>query len=830
MIDPSLVQRIAGGSQGGGGDVGQYASLARDAGGGQHIAYYDATFRRLKYAHRGGPTASWTIETPTTASLTGQYCALAVGAARAVVGSADLTLGSRTAQVRDGLVVSSLLIGGTFRAGSPPADYVIEAVDPAAGELTLATPYGGGTGTQMVFTATFYQPVISFQDGSTTRRLRVARPGGHGDWVFDVVDGPGVGSGSGFTGFDTSAALGSDGTIHVAYRDGATSGGATNQLRYAAFDGVQWTVTTPDTAPARGYGARIVVDRRNAPVILHRDNLNRTMLATFKDSPTTSTWLQAVIDAGVDTGLGISAAYFEPGDQVIVAYHEQVTSPTGDNKLKISTGDHALNSRQFTRDTVAEGIGVGDFSAVAHGATTGTLRLAYYDGGEQRLKALALGTARTPDANAMPTLLDGGADVGRYCSAIVDPAGGDLYAAYYDATGGALKIAHDDGVHPPDSAFVDGVKYGTDSAIGLTHTHVVVAYYAATERSLHLARWPRDQSPESSPAFVDIVLDDSSIHVGESVAMAIDDNDTIYLVYFDRARSALRGATIFSDWTYQTGTIVGPLDGVFVGESCDIAINRVGSNPPDKLAIVFYMLRNANLTEPQPTLYYGEATALPASNPGVYAPTFTYGPALLAQANAGRFCSVAYGPSDTIHVAYFDDNDLAPGYARIESGGNRSGGQLIEGSLFEHGGLETSIAINPASGEPAVAYYDITNAALKYAELAGDQWNVATVDDAGDTGHTPVLRFDASHGLARVLYYDQSAGRLRLATRILSDNPWQTSTLLGDTMGFHPALALDADGSLAMCFHQLSTGNLLTVLTAPLLPMSRADAGWLRLR
>src|SRR5262245_21891430 len=94
LIDPASVSIIAGKAGANGGDVGQYASFAHDAGGGQHVAYYDATFQRLKYAHRSSPSVAWVIQSLSTASLTGQYCSLAVGPEQSVTGDATVTNGS----------------------------------------------------------------------------------------------------------------------------------------------------------------------------------------------------------------------------------------------------------------------------------------------------------------------------------------------------------------------------------------------------------------------------------------------------------------------------------------------------------------------------------------------------------------------------------------------------------------------------------------------------------------------------------------------------------------------------------------------------------------
>jgi hypothetical protein len=200
----------------------------------------------------------------------------------------------------------------------------------------------------------------------------------------------------------------------------------------------------------------------------------------------------------------------------------------------------------------------------------------------------------------------------------------------------------------------------------------------------------------------------------------------------------LRGAVVHPDWTVRTADIAGTSEGLTVGLGCDIAINDSITTKTDRLAVVFYVLADAVNGGSMPTLYYGETRELPTEDTGSYPLTWTLRPALNSQANAGRFCSVIYGEDNTIHTAFYDAANLAPGYATISESGTLSGGQLIESSLFLSSGQETSIAINPETGRPAVAYYDITNAALRFAQMdQTGQWTTVLIDGDGDTATLP---------------------------------------------------------------------------------------------
>src|SRR5262245_46583448 len=56
-------------------------------------------------------------------------------------------------------------------------------------------------------------------------------------------------------------------------------------------------------------------------------------------------------------------------------------------------------------------------------------------------------------------------------------------------------------------------------------------------------------------------------------------------------------------------------------------------------------------------------------------------------------------------------------------------------------------------GNPRIAYFDETNADLKYASKSGGVWTLETVDAAGAVGQFPSLAFDA-RGNPHISYFD----------------------------------------------------------------------------
>jgi hypothetical protein len=104
-----------------------------------------------------------------------------------------------------------------------------------------------------------------------------------------------------------------------------------------------------------------------------------------------------------------------------------------------------------------------------------------------------------------------------------------------------------------------------------------------------------------------------------------------------------------------------------------------------------------------------------------------------------------------------------------------------------------SLAINPDTGLPAIAFYDAGNMDLTYwqATEAGG-WNVTTIDSVGNTGLYPSLAFDPRDGNPAIAYYDSTNDDLRLAWN--DGSSWHTQTVSTDG-GRFPSLAFDQYGT-----------------------------------
>jgi hypothetical protein len=76
-------------------------------------------------------------------------------------------------------------------------------------------------------------------------------------------------------------------------------------------------------------------------------------------------------------------------------------------------------------------------------------------------------------------------------------------------------------------------------------------------------------------------------------------------------------------------------------------------------------------------------------------------------------------------------------------------------------GKHTSLAFGPG-GQPAISYYDDSNADLKFARYNGNSWSLTTVDSAGNVGIHTSLAFGPD-GQPAISYYDGSNLDLKFA-------------------------------------------------------------------
>jgi catechol 2,3-dioxygenase-like lactoylglutathione lyase family enzyme len=157
--------------------------------------------------------------------------------------------------------------------------------------------------------------------------------------------------------------------------------------------------------------------------------------------------------------------------------------------------------------------------------------------------------------------------------------------------------------------------------------------------------------------------------------------------------------------------------------------------------------------------------------------------------------------SGRAHASYYDLTQAAVKYAAQLDGAWTA--QVVDraGNV----GGETALALD-AAGYPHISYHDIRNGALKYARWDGAAWLTETAVAGAGAGLSPDLALDRA-GLPHISYYDPASGDLKYARRMAAG--WQVQVVehIGDG-GVSSALALDPGDRPLIVFHHVASGSL----------------------
>ena len=161
------------------------------------------------------------------------------------------------------------------------------------------------------------------------------------------------------------------------------------------------------------------------------------------------------------------------------------------------------------------------------------------------------------------------------------------------------------------------------------------------------------------------------------------------------------------------------------------------------------------------------------------------------------FGSLAFDGLNRPMVSAYRTNSGEIDFAVLESGDVWGGFRTIDQVVATPPDTDSgypSLAIDPDTGFPAIAYYDELNGHLKYAGWTGSEWIIEAVDTASDTGLYPSLAFDPADGNPAIAYFDATATSLKLAFH--DGGSWQIQTVddVGD-IGYCPSLAFNDYGT-----------------------------------
>jgi len=174
--------------------------------------------------------------------------------------------------------------------------------------------------------------------------------------------------------------------------------------------------------------------------------------------------------------------------------------------------------------------------------------------------------------------------------------------------------------------------------------------------------------------------------------------------------------------------------------------------------------------------------------------------------------TLAADSAGNLHLAYTEIATHNLVY-RTNAGGSWSKQTVLAGN-DDHDWGHASLALD-GQDRPHLAFYDEyldtdeghSAAGVRYAEPAGDSWNIQEIDDTDHwMGAKDItLALDAQGG-AHLAYYNMTKEELRYATNVGGD--WTITTVdSGEEVGEWCSIAIDGDGHVHLAYTNDSDGN-----------------------
>lgn len=536
-----------------GGNVGKQNSIAVDNNGKVHISYYDNTNQDLKYA--SGDFGSWVITTVDSVGAVGEYNSLVILDNDIHISYLDdLNNTLKHAALSDGswtfeVAVEDVQLGSALTAhdGRLFAAFVSDdakmycAVRDAASwdieEVDVSSSYGK----EMDIAVSDSTVFITYID-TNAHSLKVATRSSNGLWSASVVDNITLmDSNSG-----PSASGDSLGRMHITYYDYLNQ-----DLCYAMNDGSSWTISKLDDSG--GVCSALVSDDNSKLHIFYIDLVaTKSLLSYITNSG--AKWVTSAVDQQGDVGEQSSLVVDAEGF-VHIAYYD-------DTNGTLNYANNVNGWVSIIVDNYSLSVGMNPSIALD---SDGSVHISYYDATNQDLRyATNAGGAWSTDSR------DAGGNVGLYSSLSIDENDA-VHIVYLSSTSKNLKYTGNAGgdwvVNIVDNS--GNVESKIDSGIDSNGT-VHAVYYRSGElihASQNVTGWYKESV-------------DPSDQLGEGVSMFIDENDVIYITYYNTFSSVLK-YTNNANGEWNSSDITGSSGEGGVGNSIS-----VDSNGNERIAYV----------------------------------------------------------------------------------------------------------------------------------------------------------------------------------------------------------------------------------------------------
>lgn len=442
-----------------------------------------------------------------------------------------------------------------------------------------------------------------------------------------------------------------------------------------------------------------------------------------------------------------------------------------DGKLMFARNSNATGTGTWTVsvvDIIGAGSGGTPYPSLVYYGLPATPAISYYDSVNGDLK-FARNSASDGSGTWTISIVDSPGNVGTYSS--LAAVAGNPAISYYNLTNGDLKFARcsaSDGSGPWTITTVESAGViGQYSSLGIVNGNPAISYYDATNGDLKFAR---NTAADGSGSWT-IVTAVSSGFVGLYSSMTVI-NGNPAISYFDItsgvALSLVRATDANGSAWSSPVTVNNTVN--YAGPS---SLNVINGNP----AISFYDGVNADLKFVRSTDVNGIA--------GSWSGPVTVD----SVGSVGKESSLVV-VSGTPAISYFDETNGDLKFARSSdaSGATGTWTATTADSGFQSGdvGRHSSHAI--IQGNPAVAYYDASNRAVKFARNSqadgSGTWTISTVTTAGDVDSRP-LSLAVVAGNPAIVFYNPADHTLKFARNSASDGTgtWTVSTAF-DLGGF----------------------------------------------
>ena len=603
----------------------------------------------------------------------------------------------------------------------------------------------------------------------------------------------------GNTGYYSSAAMGPDGTVYVAYRQSSEPQQVKLARKVSGAD--DWSFFTPFEGPGQYIDIAIAFDKLHVTFYDKSDCKCLRYVYASLDALGAGQWTEITVDdaAGAEVGRYSSVAVDKDGF-VHVAYFDQTnmdlkyaTNLTGQFVPEVVSGE-AIVDGEFEK--------IGRYSSLALDSDGFAHIAAHYETG------LSLAYLTNKEGSWQRQIIDSdGADVGRYPALAVD--GNDaVHIAYRNSSLEDLRYATNaTGAWQTDN--VDGLnlKVGSYGAIAVDQDNVVHISY--NQGDLDYLRYATNK-----PGYWVATTVESGYKCGLQTSIALSTDGTAHIFSTHNALQKLLHTTATLDCLGQGDEADSNCDGVD-GTDGDLdgfpSIDSGGSDCDDEDPTVQPQWVTTVLDE-GPSV--GEYASLAIDGQGVlhaayraatpknliYAMLTPGGeweiePAHDSGHDVGEYCSIAVSGVDAedevgaaAHIAYHDATSNELWYATNITG---AWAQEVVEATPEPGqdvGKHASLALDKYD-YAHIAYFDAANSVLRYATNETDAWELRTIVNEGDAGKNTAIT--VYKGVVYIAY--QAVDSFDLLVASGSGDEWTVEVVDGGDQDVGEAISIAVD-------------------------------------